>query len=216
MNQVPQWHLQGDWFDVCSCDVPCPCYFAQPPTNGACEGTLAWHIREGRYGDVVLDGLNVMALGAFTGNIWVEGTKMTAGLFFDERADQRQWEALQTIFTGQAGGWPQKIAELIGQTTGVESVPIEFDTDENLEWWSARIPGRVEARAEALTGPTTLPGQHVEVHNPAGSEVGPATGTVATQGVAVTDRAEALTFEWDHSSKSSKHMRFDWSGPDES
>lgn len=214
MNQVPQWHLKGDWFDVCSCNIPCPCYFAQPPTGGSCEGTLAWHINEGRYGDVVLDGLNVLSVASFTGNIWAEGTKAAMGIFFDERADQRQRDALQTVFTGGAGGWPKGFAELIGDMRGVEYAPIEFDIDEDLGKWSARVPDRVEARAEALTGPTTLPGQRVQVHNPAGSEVGP--GTVATQGVAVTDRADALTFEWDRSGKSSKHMRFDWSGPDES
>ncbi|WP_046470774.1 DUF1326 domain-containing protein [Allosalinactinospora lopnorensis] len=213
MNQVPQWRLQGDWFDVCKCDIPCPCYFAQAPTYGSCDGTLVWHIREGRYGDVVLDGLNVLALGAFTGNIWAGGTKAAMGVFFDERADERQRAALQAIFTGQAGGWPKGFAELIGEMRGMEFAPIEFDVDDDLESWSARIPGRVEARAEALAGPTSLPGRRVQVHNPAGSEVGP--GTVATQGVSVADRAEGFAFQWDRSGQSSKHMRFDWSGPDE-
>jgi hypothetical protein len=31
---VPQWHLAGDWFDVCNCNIPCPCTFAQPPSSG--------------------------------------------------------------------------------------------------------------------------------------------------------------------------------------
>ena len=30
-SDVPQWHMVGDWFDVCRCDIPCPCEFAQPP-----------------------------------------------------------------------------------------------------------------------------------------------------------------------------------------
>ena len=64
MNGVPKWSVQGDWFDTCSCSIPCPCTFAQPPTNDTCDGILAWHIRTGRYGDVALDGLNVMALGS--------------------------------------------------------------------------------------------------------------------------------------------------------
>ena len=59
----------GDWFDVCKYNIPCPCYFAQPPTYGDCEGVLTWHIREGNHGDVRLDGLNLVALGAFEGNI---------------------------------------------------------------------------------------------------------------------------------------------------
>ena len=72
MTEVPQWRLVGDWFDVCSCTVPCPCTFAQPPTNNHCQGVLAWHIRDGRFGDVRLDGLNVLGVAEFEGNIWVE------------------------------------------------------------------------------------------------------------------------------------------------
>jgi serine/threonine protein kinase len=50
----------GTRFDTCSCSVPCP--FAQAPTNDNCEGILAWHIRQGNYANVRLDGLSVMAL----------------------------------------------------------------------------------------------------------------------------------------------------------
>lgn len=213
MDEVPRWHLRGDWFDVCSCDIPCPCYFAQPPTGGHCQGTMVWHVREGRYGDAVLDDLNVLALVEFWGNAWTGEAEPVVGMFFDERADERQREALEAIFTGRAGGWPADFAELIHEVRGVEFVPIEFEAAEDLATWSARVPGRVEARAEALTGPTTPPGQRVEVHNPAGSEVGP--GAVATQGVAVADRAEGFEFTWDRTGKSSKHMAFDWSGPEE-
>lgn len=212
MAAIPEWSLTGDWFDVCSCNIPCPCYFAQTPTGGACEGTLVWHIREGTYGDVALDDLNVLALGAFEGNPWEGDTQASIGVFFDERADDAQREALEAIFTGQAGGWPATFAELIGEMRGVEFAPIEFEVSDDLESWSARIPGRVEARAEALDGPTTEPGQRVQIHNPPGSEVGP--GAVATQGVAVTDRAEGFEFRWERTGQSSKHMSFDWSGPD--
>ncbi|HKO25626.1 MAG TPA: DUF1326 domain-containing protein [Chloroflexota bacterium] len=49
MANVPPWHAAGDWFDACSCNIPCPCEFAQPPTNNICDGVLAYHIREGHY-----------------------------------------------------------------------------------------------------------------------------------------------------------------------
>ena len=65
MAEIPKWRVQGDWFDTCKCSVPCPCTFAQAPTTGDCDGILTWHIRNGSYGGVRLDGLNVMALGAF-------------------------------------------------------------------------------------------------------------------------------------------------------
>ena len=86
MADFPRWHVTGDWFDTCNCSIPCPCTFAQPPTTGDCEGILAWHIRKGNYGDVRLDGLSVMALGAFTGNIWEGQTKASMAIFIDERA----------------------------------------------------------------------------------------------------------------------------------
>src|SRR6266516_6473121 len=126
MAHIPKWHVKGDWFDTCNCSIPCPCTFAQPPTTGDCDGILAWHIRSGRYGDVPLDGLNVMAVGAFTGNLWVDDVKAIMGLFMDERANERQREAMQMIFSGQAGGWPGVFAKSIGEIRGLEFVRIDF------------------------------------------------------------------------------------------
>jgi hypothetical protein len=212
MSTVPEWRLVGDWFDICSCDIPCPCEFAQAPTNNACEGMLAWHVREGHYGDVHLDGLNLLALTAFEGNVWAGEAKVRMGLFIDERADGRQREALQTIFAGQGGGWPASFAALVGEFRGVEFVPIAFEVSDDLAFWQAEIPGRAIGRAEALTGPTTPPGQRVQMINPPGSEVGP--GQVATWGRSVEVQTEGFGFKWTGQSRSSKHIPFDWSGPD--
>ena len=209
-SDIPQWHVAGDWFDVCRCNIPCPCEFAQPPTDNWCEGVLAWHIREGHYSDVRLDGLSLIALVTFEGNIWA-GAKATMGLFIDERADERQREALQQIFSGQAGGFPADFAALIEEVRGIEFVPIEFEVADDLAYWRAEIPGKVVASAEALTGPTTPEGQRVQLLNPPGSEVGP--GQVATWGRATADRAEGFGFNWEWDGKSSKHIPFDWSGP---
>jgi hypothetical protein len=41
MAEIPQWHIAGDWFDNCSCAVPCPCTFAPAPDNGFCESVLS-------------------------------------------------------------------------------------------------------------------------------------------------------------------------------
>ena len=59
----------GLMFDVCKCNIPCPCEFAQAPTYEDCDGVLAYHIKKGNYGDISLDDLNVLALGSFEGNI---------------------------------------------------------------------------------------------------------------------------------------------------
>ncbi len=211
MADIPKWHVVGDWFDVCKCTIPCPCTFAQAPTSGDCEGVLAYHIREGQYGDVRLDGLNLLGLSDFVGNIWAGETKATMGMFIDERADDRQRDALQMIFAGQAGGFPATFADLISEMRGIEFAPIEFEIADDLAYWRAEVPGKVVAKGEALTGPTTPPGKRVQTFNPPGSETGP--GQVATWGTATANEVDAFGYKWEWSGRSSKHIPFDWSGP---
>jgi hypothetical protein len=211
MAEIPKWQVSGDWFDVCKCNIPCPCTFAQSPSTGDCEGVLVYHIRRGKYGDVTLDGLNLIGVGAFVGNIWAGEAKAAMGFFMDERANQKQREALQAIWGGKAGGFPAEFAKLIGEVRGIEFVPIHFEIADDLAHWQAEIPGRVVARAEALTGPMTPPGKRVQTFNAPGSETGP--GTVATWGRALVDQVDAFGFKWEWAGKSSKHIPFDWSGP---
>ena len=104
-------------------DAISPCEFAQPPTNNHCEGVMAYHIREGAYGDVRVDDLSIIAVLWFDGNFWTK-TKVTYGIFIDESADESQREAIQKVFSGQAGGFMAKMAGLIGEGRWIEYVPI--------------------------------------------------------------------------------------------
>ena len=210
---IPRWNLSGDWFDVCNCNISCPCIFAQAPSYGDCEGVLAYRIKKGRYGEISLDGLSVLALSYFKGNIWAGDTKANIAVFFDERASEEQRDALNMIFTGKAGGFMGKFAKLIGEVRGLEYASIKIEIADDLSYWSAEIPGKVIAKGEALTGPMTPPGKRVQTLNPPGSEVGP--GTVATWGTAVTDEVNVPEFryEWKRCGKSSKHIAFNWTGP---
>jgi hypothetical protein len=194
---IPKWMVSGGWFDVCKCNIPCPCEFAQTPTFDDCDVVLVYHIHKGQYGETPLDGLNVLALGSFTDNVWSgDGkTKVSLGLLFDELANQQQREALQMIFTGNAGGFMAEFAKLIGEVRGLEYAPIKFEVADDLGHWSAEIPGKVVAKAEALSGSMTPPGKRVITLNPLGSEVGP--GAVATWGRAVTDEVDAMGFKWE-------------------
>ena len=91
MAEIPQWHVAGDWFDVCSCDIACPCIFGQPPTNNVCHGVLAYRIREGYFGDVTLADLKLVLVISFEGNLWAsQATDFKVGLFVDSSANSRQ------------------------------------------------------------------------------------------------------------------------------
>ena len=70
---------------------------------------------------------------------------------------------------------------------------LRFEISDDLTYWSAEIPGKVLAKAEALAGPMTPPGKRVQTINPSGSEVGPgAAGAVATWGKAIADEVDAM------------------------
>jgi hypothetical protein len=200
---------------MCRCRVPCGCAFAQAPDDGQCDGILAWHVRAGHYGDVSLDGVNFVMVNSFEGNLWTgEAKHSAAGFFLDERADEQQRVALQTIFAGQAGGWAATFATLVEtDVRGLEFVPIDFEIADDLAHWRVEVPGKLRGRAVALTGPTSPEGGRVEVHNAPGAEVGP--GQVATWGTATADEVDAFGFKSDWAGRSSKHFSFDWSGPDE-
>ena len=154
-EKIPNWRVTRDWFDVCRCNIPCPCEFAQAPTYGDCDGILAYNIKKGNYGETCLDGLNVLALGSFKGNIWAgdSKTKVNMALFFYEKASEKQREALNMIFSGKAGGFMAEFAKIIGEVRGIEYALIKFEIADDLSYWSAEIPGKVLAKAEALAGP---------------------------------------------------------------
>ncbi|WP_409427044.1 DUF1326 domain-containing protein [Mycobacterium sp. SMC-11] len=204
------WHLRGEWFDVCSCKLPCPCSFAQEPTHGDCLFTLVWQIHEGHYGDVELADLGVIALGEFEGNMWIEDPNATMKLMFyiDAKADMDQRYALERIFTGKEGGWPGEFGSLIGTLDRIEYAPITFQAADDLAYWRAEIPGKVDVRVEALTGPTSDPNRRVTTANAPGAEVGP--GQVATWGVVKRDQAQGFDFSHEYRGGSSKHFPFDW------
>lgn len=57
-----KWRAKGLLFENCNCQLVCPAHisFKQLCTHERCIGHWSVHIEEGRFGDVVLDGLNAV------------------------------------------------------------------------------------------------------------------------------------------------------------
>lgn len=146
MNE--QWKVAGSYFETCNCEAACPCVFTSPPTEGDCTVLIAWHIERGNFADVALDGLNAV-LAAYSPGHMLQGNWKVA-LYLDERADPAQKDAMQKIFSGQAGGHLAALGPLISEVKGVKSVPIEYRAQGRAR--SMRIPGIAEAEIEGLTG----------------------------------------------------------------
>src|SRR5581483_3919507 len=122
MADQVSWHLSGDYFENCSCTVACPCFFAAAaplttrPSEGYCNVPLVFHIENGRYGDIALDGLNVFVILAAPG-VMADGGWLAA-TYIDQRADDEQTEALTAIFSGAAGGPMAAFTPLIARNLG--------------------------------------------------------------------------------------------------
>ncbi len=142
------FHVEGDYFESCTCTVSCPCIFLAPATEDACDVLFAWHIQSGKLDGVSLDGLNVVMAVHSPKTMTDGGWK--AALYLDERADADQAKSLGAIFSGQAGGHLANMAPLIGTVTGVHSASIQFQSDGGRR--SVRVADVLTMDVEELKG----------------------------------------------------------------
>ncbi|MDQ6898408.1 MAG: DUF1326 domain-containing protein [Candidatus Dormibacteraeota bacterium] len=142
------FHVEGDYFESCTCTVSCPCIFLAPATEDACDVLFAWHIQSGKLDEVSLDGLNVVMAVHSPKTMTDGGWK--AALYLDERADADQAKSLGAIFSGQAGGHLANMAPLIGTVTGVHSASIQFQRDGGRR--SVRVADVLTMDVEELKG----------------------------------------------------------------
>lgn len=122
------WQLEGEFIEACNCSVPCQCLWYEPADDGMCTFAGFWNIEEGTYGDVSLDGLGAGML------VWEEGLLLDGGwrvvLVIDEAADEEQAAALETIFSGQAGGLFEAAAGFIETVEDHVVVPFSYTTED--------------------------------------------------------------------------------------
>ncbi len=121
------WKIAGLYFEACNCESVCPCYSAQAPTYGYCEGNCAWHIEQGQYGEVTLDSLNVIMVQRCDGHM--RETKWKCWFYVDDRATPEQFEALKQIFALTAGGHLSKIFGNLWEIQSVQRAKIEVQID---------------------------------------------------------------------------------------
>jgi hypothetical protein len=101
-SEKPSWRLKGQVLVACNCDYGCPCNFNALPSHGKCEGGWTWHVEQGSFDGVPLDGLNFSIYVNWPGAIH-EGHG--EGVFLvDERADARQRDAIANLIRGDVGG----------------------------------------------------------------------------------------------------------------
>jgi len=100
---------------------------AARPTEGRCDLLAAWHVEQGTFEGVSLDGLTVALA------IHIPG-KMSDGNwdimpYLPETATPAQRQALEAIFQGRAGGPMGRVAAVVSRWHEPRSVPITWERD---------------------------------------------------------------------------------------
>ncbi len=146
------WQVSGQYFETCSCDYLCPCLstnLAGQPTKGSCTVAMAFHVDQGSYGNLDLNGLSFAVI-AYTPGPMGEGN-WSVGVITDDRANSDQQQALVAIASGQGGGPMAALGPLVGTFLGAESKPIQFQ--KNAMTASVTIPGVLEQSVEGTPSP---------------------------------------------------------------
>lgn len=166
------WEVKGKEFANCNCAYGCPCQFNALPTHGSCEAVIGYQVDEGRFGDVRLDRLMAVAVYKWPGPVH-EGNG-TMQLIIDERADEKQRDALQRIMTGDS----TKDAATMWWVYGAMSPnrhqtlfkPIELEIDVDARRARLVVPGLVEGTGEPILNPRTGAEHRARIDLPHGFE----------------------------------------------
>lgn len=164
---------------------------------------VAWHIDQGSFGQVTLDGLNVVLAVHSPGNM-VE-VQWKVALYLDEKASDAQKDVLTKVFAGQAGGHFARLASHIGEVLGVSSVAIEYKADGKQR--SLRIPNLAEMQISAIDG---AGGTQVSItNNPLGIVPGEPMTVAKSSKLTYDDHG----MKWELSNKNGFYSPFAYQGP---
>lgn len=152
-----EWEIHGPEVTSCNCDYGCPCQFNALPTRGDCRAAVAGRIDKGHFGDVSLDGLHWAATFA-----WPEAVHLGNGeamIVVDERADERQREAMLKILSGQETEPGATVFSVFASTMTTVHEPlfahIEFEADIPARRGRFSVPDMFRGEASPIKNPVT-------------------------------------------------------------
>jgi hypothetical protein len=131
---------------------------------------------------------------------------ITVGLIVDDRASDKQVEAIGAIATGAAGGPMAALGPLVGKVAGVEKRPIRFEADGMK--FAVKAGELIDQALEGVPGPAR-PGEPIYLDNtchPVSSKLALAKAT--------RSKFNAFGIRWDDTSgtRNGHFAPFAWAG----
>jgi hypothetical protein len=197
------WRLEGQYFENCSCDVPCPCTVSLDlgADRDRCHALLVFQVESGEVEGVDVSGLTVAAIGD-TPKVMTEGN-WRLGLLIDDKASDEQAAKLGAVFGGQLGGPMEALGPLVGEQLGVERVPMEVSHDNRTHRIRVGEDGEVEVAEIVPFGKENgEPARLVGIFHPAGQDFAIAKATKS--------RLRAFGMDFAYEGRSAFASRFAW------
>jgi hypothetical protein len=198
------WKLQGQYFENCSCDVPCPCTVSLDlgADRDRCHAFLVFQVESGEVDGVDVSGRIVAAV-ADTPKVMSEGN-WRLGVLIDDGASDEQAEKLGAVFGGQLGGPMEALAPLVGEQLGVERVPMDISHDNGTHRIQVGEDGEVEVTEIVPFGKEDgTPARLVGIFHPAGDDFKIAKATKS--------QLDVFGLEFDYEGRSAFAAPFAWS-----
>jgi hypothetical protein len=140
------WKLEGQYFENCSCNVPCPCTVSLDfgADRDRCNAFLVFDVESGEVDGVDVSGVTVAAV-IDTPKVMSEGN-WRLGVLVDDQASDEQVEKLAAVFGGQLGGPMEALGPLVAEQLGLERVPIEVTHDNGTHRIRVGDDGEIEVQ----------------------------------------------------------------------
>jgi len=166
-----RWLFKSETYDNCNCAVNCGCQYNIPSTYGFCHFAYVGNIVDGHFNDTPLAGLNWAGLYKYPGEI-AEGNGKRQ-IVIDERADDAQRSALETIISGEACAPLSNVFSVFASACSefCETLFLPIALEANLELRTAEvdIPGVVRSSGRPIINAFNGQPFHIALARPSGS-----------------------------------------------
>jgi hypothetical protein len=186
LGMADRWLFKSETYDNCNCAVNCGCQFNLPSTYGYCQSAFVGTVVEGYFNETPLLGLNWAGLYKWPGEI--KDGKGQRLIVIDERANDAQRAALETIVSGQAGAPLSNFFSVFGSMCSdfceTLYLPIALEASFEDRTATVEIPGVLRSRGRPIINEFNGDPYHIGIRRTKGSfefsyaEVGLGTSSV--------------------------------------
>ena len=168
---MDRWLFKSKTYDNCNCAVNCGCQFNLPSTYGYCQSAFVGTVIEGYVNETPLAGLNWAGLYKWPGEI-KDGNGQRL-IVIDERADDMQRAALETIVSGEACAPLSNFFSVFGSTCSdfceTLNLPIALEASFEDRTATVEIPGVLQSRGRPIINSFNDEPYHIGIARSKGS-----------------------------------------------